>query len=87
MRYPKKEKHTSAGYGYLHAGIQDTPGTNSILFYAPVLFQRMGFGGNASLYALSLTNAVLVVASTLLSIGTVGRLGGRDLLISGGFVM
>ncbi|GAB2232637.1 hypothetical protein Droror1_Dr00011679 [Drosera rotundifolia] len=66
--------------------IQKLKGINSILFYAPVLFQSLGFGGNASLYASSLTSAVLV-ASTLLSIGTVDRLGRRALLISGGFVM
>ncbi|KAL9272043.1 Sugar transport protein 7-like protein, partial [Drosera capensis] len=65
---------------------QTLTGINSILFYAPVLFQSLGFGGNASLYALSLTSAVLV-ASTLLSIGTVNQLGRRGLLISGGFVM
>ncbi|KAA8535287.1 hypothetical protein F0562_030290 [Nyssa sinensis] len=34
-------------------------GINSILFYAPVLFQSMGFGGHASLYSSALTGAVL----------------------------
>jgi hypothetical protein len=61
-------------------------GINSILFYAPVLFQSMGFGGNASLYSSVLTGAVLF-SSTLISIGTVDRLGRRKLLISGGIQM
>lgn len=61
-------------------------GINSILFYAPVLFQSMGFGGSASLYASALTGAVLV-SSTLISIATVDRLGRRKLLISGGVQM
>ncbi|KAF8090137.1 hypothetical protein N665_0485s0012 [Sinapis alba] len=61
-------------------------GINSILFYAPVLFQTMGFGGNASLYSSALTGAVLVL-STLISIALVDRLGRRDLLISGGIQM
>ncbi|KAB1199012.1 Sugar transport protein 7 [Morella rubra] len=61
-------------------------GINSILFYAPVLFQSMGFGGNASLYASALTGAVLA-SSTLISIATVDRLGRRALLISGGIQM
>ncbi|KAM7268385.1 hypothetical protein ACFE04_010551 [Oxalis oulophora] len=61
-------------------------GINSILFYAPVLFQSMGFGGNASLYASALTGAVLA-GSTLLSIAAVDRLGRRFLLISGGIQM
>ncbi|KAJ9688874.1 hypothetical protein PVL29_014495 [Vitis rotundifolia] len=60
-------------------------GINSILFYAPVLFETMGFG-NASLYSSALTGAVLVL-STLVSIGLVDRLGRRVLLISGGIQM
>ncbi|KAG6628126.1 sugar transport protein 7-like isoform X2 [Carya illinoinensis] len=61
-------------------------GINSILFYAPMLFQSMGFGGNASLYSSALTGAVLA-SSTLISIATVDRLGRRALLISGGIQM
>ena len=60
-------------------------GINSILFYAPVLFQTMGFG-NATLYSSALTGAVLVL-STVVSIGLVDRLGRRVLLISGGIQM
>ncbi|GAB2210663.1 hypothetical protein Droror1_Dr00015941 [Drosera rotundifolia] len=61
-------------------------GINSILFYAPVLFQSMGFGRNASLYSSALTGAVLC-GSTFISIATVDRLGRRALLISGGIQM
>lgn len=61
-------------------------GINSILFYAPVLFQSMGFGGDAALYSSALTGAVLA-SSTLISIATVDRLGRRVLLISGGIQM
>ncbi|KAE8657943.1 Vps51/Vps67 family (components of vesicular transport) protein [Hibiscus syriacus] len=61
-------------------------GINSILFYAPVLFQSMGFGGNASLYSSALTGAVLA-GSTFISIALVDRLGRRALLISGGIQM
>ncbi|XVF88220.1 hypothetical protein PTKIN_Ptkin19aG0032400 [Pterospermum kingtungense] len=61
-------------------------GINSILFYAPVLFQSMGFGGNASLYSSAVTGAVLA-GSTFISIATVDRLGRRALLISGGIQM
>nr|CAD1825696.1 unnamed protein product [Ananas comosus var. bracteatus] len=50
-------------------------GINSILFYAPVLFQSMGFGGNASLYSSVMTGAVLAL-STLISIATVDRWDG-----------
>lgn len=61
-------------------------GINSILFYAPVLFQSMGFEGNASLYSSAVTGAVLA-SSTLISIATVDKLGRRALLISGGVQM
>lgn len=61
-------------------------GINSILFYAPVLFQTMGFGGNASLYSSVVTGAVLAF-STLVSIATVDKWGRRALLIGGGIQM
>lgn len=61
-------------------------GINSILFYAPVLFQSMGFGGNASLYSSVMTGAVLAL-STLVSIATVDKWGRRVLLIGGGVQM
>ncbi|XP_045827576.1 sugar transport protein 7-like isoform X2 [Trifolium pratense] len=61
-------------------------GINSILFYAPVLFQSMGFGRDASLYSSALTGGVLLF-STFISIATVDRLGRRPLLISGGIQM
>ncbi|KAL3532231.1 hypothetical protein ACH5RR_005752 [Cinchona calisaya] len=61
-------------------------GINSILFYAPVLFQSMGFKGNSHLYSSALTGAVLA-SSTLVSMATVDRWGRRVLLIGGGIQM
>ncbi|KAL3824580.1 hypothetical protein ACJIZ3_020609 [Penstemon smallii] len=61
-------------------------GINSILFYAPVLFQTMGFGRNASLYSSAVTGAVLA-SSTFISIATVDKWGRRALLIIGGIQM
>lgn len=61
-------------------------GINSILFYAPVLFQTMGFEGNASLYSSAVTGAVLA-SSTFISIATVDKWGRRALLITGGVQM
>ncbi|CAL9099410.1 unnamed protein product [Musa acuminata var. zebrina] len=60
-------------------------GINSILFYAPVLFQSMGFGA-MPLYSSVMTGAVLA-SSTLVSIATVDRWGRRALLIGGGVQM
>ncbi|KAL3362776.1 hypothetical protein AABB24_012205 [Solanum stoloniferum] len=61
-------------------------GINIILFYAPVLFQSMGFKRSASLYSSALTGAVLA-SSTLVSMATVDRWGRRILLITGGIQM
>lgn len=61
-------------------------GINSILFYAPVLFQSMGFKGNSALISAASTGAVLA-SSTLISMATVDKWGRRILLISGGIVM
>lgn len=61
-------------------------GINSILFYAPVLFQSMGFGSNASLLSSVLTGGVLC-GSTVISIVLVDKVGRRKLLITGGIQM
>ncbi|KAH7427065.1 hypothetical protein KP509_10G028800 [Ceratopteris richardii] len=61
-------------------------GINSILFYAPVIFQAFGFGSNASLYSSIFTGGVMVLGS-LITIFTIDRFGRRVLLIIGGVVM
>ena len=58
-------------------------GLNSIMFYAPVLFQTMGFGGEAFLYALAFTGGVLAF-SFFISLETVDRLGHRVLVLNDG---
>ncbi|KAJ6746160.1 hypothetical protein OIU74_028759 [Salix koriyanagi] len=68
------------------ATFQILTGINSILFYAPVLFESMGFGRNASLFSSAVTGAVLC-SSTFIAIATVDRVGRRFLLISGGIQM
>lgn len=65
---------------------QQLTGINTILFYAPVLFQSLGFGGNASLYSAVLTGAV-ICGATLVSIVTVDRVGRRFLFLEGGAQM
>ncbi|XAR67037.1 hypothetical protein NMG60_11013450 [Bertholletia excelsa] len=55
---------------------QQLSGNNTILFYAPVLFQSLGFSINASLYSSTITNAALIVA-TLISMALVDKFGRR----------
>lgn len=59
---------------------QQFSGINAIMFYAPVLFQTVGFGNDASLLS-SVITGIVNVASTMVSIYAVDRLGRKLLLI------
>ncbi|XP_031272103.1 sugar transport protein 13 [Pistacia vera] len=65
---------------------QQFTGINAIMFYAPVLFDTLGFGSDASLYSTVITGAVNVV-STMVSIYSVDKLGRRVLLLEAGIQM
>ncbi|KAK4769220.1 hypothetical protein SAY86_027370 [Trapa natans] len=59
---------------------QQFTGINAIMFYAPVLFQTVGFGSNAALLSTVITGLVNVV-STGVSIYAVDRAGRKVLLL------
>ncbi|XP_042521342.1 sugar transport protein 8-like [Macadamia integrifolia] len=59
---------------------QQFTGINAIMFYAPVLFQTMGFKSSASLLSAVITGLVNVF-STLVSVYAVDRAGRRILLL------
>lgn len=65
---------------------QQFTGINAIMFYAPVLFNTLGFKNDASLYSAVITGAVNVI-STIVSIYSVDRLGRRILLLEAGVQM
>ncbi|XP_027176674.1 sugar transport protein 14 [Coffea eugenioides] len=65
---------------------QQLTGNNSILFYAPVIFQSLGFGSNASLYSSVITNGALVVAA-LISMSLVDKFGRRKFFLEAGCEM
>lgn len=65
---------------------QQLTGINAIMFYAPVLFDTLGFGNDASLYSAVITGAVNVL-STVVSIYSVDKLGRRVLLLEAGIQM
>eukprot|EP00253_Pinus_taeda_P000286 PITA_00286 len=65
---------------------QQLTGINAIMFYAPVLFQTLGFKSDASLYSAVITGAVNVI-STIVSIYSVDKLGRRVLLLEAGIQM
>ncbi|XP_042490564.1 sugar transport protein 14-like [Macadamia integrifolia] len=65
---------------------QQLTGMNSILFYAPVIFQSLGFGSNTSLYTSIITSTMLVLA-TFVSMYLVDRKGRRFLFMEAGLQM
>ncbi|THG06784.1 hypothetical protein TEA_014124 [Camellia sinensis var. sinensis] len=65
---------------------QQLTGINAIMFYAPVLFNTLGFKNDASLYSAVITGAVNVI-STVVSIYSVDKVGRRFLLLEAGVQM
>eukprot|EP00246_Nothoceros_aenigmaticus_P005664 TRINITY_DN178_c0_g1_i1.p1 TRINITY_DN178_c0_g1~~TRINITY_DN178_c0_g1_i1.p1 ORF type:complete len:563 (+),score=82.36 TRINITY_DN178_c0_g1_i1:484-2172(+) len=65
---------------------QQMTGINAIMFYAPPLFETLGFKNDASLYSAIITGGVNVLA-TLVGVFSVDRLGRRKLLLESGFQM
>uniref|UniRef100_A0A0D9XC70 Major facilitator superfamily (MFS) profile domain-containing protein n=1 Tax=Leersia perrieri TaxID=77586 RepID=A0A0D9XC70_9ORYZ len=65
---------------------QQLTGINVIMFYAPVLFKTLGFGGEASLMSSVITGGVNM-AATVVSLLAVDRLGRRALFLEGGIQM
>ncbi|XAR53367.1 hypothetical protein NMG60_11021900 [Bertholletia excelsa] len=65
---------------------QQLTGMNSILFYAPVIFQSLGFGSGASLYSSAITSGALVLA-TLISMAFVDKFGRRAFFLEAGAEM
>lgn len=65
---------------------QQLSGMNSILFYAPVIFQSLGMGSGASLYSSIMTSSTLVLA-TFVSMFLVDKLGRRFLFLEAGCQM
>ena len=65
---------------------QQLTGINVIMFYAPVLFNTIGFGSNASLMSAVITG-VVNVGATMVSIYGVDKWGRRFLFLQGGTQM
>ncbi len=65
---------------------QQLTGINVIMFYAPVLFNTIGFGSNASLMSAVITG-IVNVGATMVSIYGVDKWGRRFLFLQGGTQM
>lgn len=65
---------------------QQLTGMNSILFYAPVIFQSLGFGSGAALYSSVITGVALCIAA-LISMAFVDKFGRRAFFLEAGTEM
>lgn len=65
---------------------QQLTGINTFLFYAPVIFKSLGFGGNAALISAVVTGAV-ICGATLVSIAFVDKVGRKFFFLEGGLQM
>uniref|UniRef100_A0A2P2Q5X8 Uncharacterized protein MANES_15G030700 n=1 Tax=Rhizophora mucronata TaxID=61149 RepID=A0A2P2Q5X8_RHIMU len=65
---------------------QQLTGMNSILFYAPVIFQSLGFGSGAALYSSVMTSGALVIGA-LISMALVDKFGRRAFFLEAGTEM
>lgn len=65
---------------------QQLTGNNSILFYAPVIFQSLGLGSSASIISSGITNSALVIAP-FLSMAMVDKWGRRTFFLEAGAEM
>lgn len=68
--------------GVALAAIQQITGINTIMYFAPSILQQTGLGTQAALTA-TITNGVVAVLASGLSLYLVGRVGRRPLLIAG----
>ena len=66
--------------------LQQLTGINVVMFYAPVLFNTLGLGGDVSLSSAVIVGAVNIVA-TIVSIILVDKIGRRALFLEGGIQM
>ncbi len=66
--------------------LQQAVGINAVLYYAPSIFENMGFSEQSALLQTVLVGVVNMVA-TVIAINTVDRVGRKPLLIIGGITM
>ncbi|CAO3608494.1 unnamed protein product [Mucor hiemalis] len=66
---------------------QQFTGINSIMYYAPRIFQQAGVNGNSASLIASGVNGVLNVLATIPAVLYIDRLGRRFVMISGALIM
>ena len=65
------------------AALQQVTGINTVIYYAPTIFQSAGFGSATSSIAATVGVGVVNVLATLLAVWLIDRVGRRPLLLIG----
>lgn len=69
--------------GVMLAVLQQVTGINTVIYYAPTIFQFAGFGSAASAIFATLGVGIVNVAATLVALRLIDRVGRRPLLLVG----
>ncbi len=76
----------SVGLGVLLQVIQQLTGINVMIYYAPRIFEHVGFAVNAAMWS-TVSVGVVNVLATFIAIGLVDRIGRKPILYAGFVVM
>ncbi len=76
----------SVGLGVLLQVIQQLTGINVMIYYAPRIFEHVGFAINAAMWS-TVSVGVVNVLATFIAIGLVDRIGRKPILYAGFVVM
>ncbi len=76
----------SVSLGILLQIMQQLTGINVMIYYAPRIFERVGFGTSAQMWS-TVSVGVVNVLATLIAIGLVDRIGRKPILYAGFVVM
>lgn len=86
MFFNNRNFRRSVGLGILLQAVQQLTGINVVMYYAPHIFQTMGYGTTGQLEFTALVGLVNVLA-TFIAIGFVDKIGRKPILYAGFTVM
>jgi SP family galactose:H+ symporter-like MFS transporter len=86
MFFNNRNFRRSVGLGILLQAVQQFTGMNIVMYYAPHIFQAMGYSTTAQLWFTAIVGLVNVLA-TFIAIGFVDKIGRKPILYAGFVVM
>jgi SP family galactose:H+ symporter-like MFS transporter len=86
MFFKNRNFRRSVGLGILLQAVQQFTGINVVMYYAPHIFQAMGYSTTSQLWFTAIVGLVNVLA-TFIAIGFVDKIGRKPILYAGFIVM